>query len=1079
MNNRLSLSSLPYYLPLILGITLWQLGCGGGGVPSAVYTGEDPRVPAVILTDLMVAGDPVMVGIGSYYIINWEPVNPPPDAIVRMYLSLSGDFDSSSFEITPNGGVSALDNAWKYSPFTGQGETGVDYTLIARLSSNNYLFDTAKSVRKIRIGAGGIIMTYPTAPITLARGLPVQVTWGITNNICETLTNKAKIIKLFVDTVPDYKDGRSIEITPTDGIDACLNQFDILTGEIKGLQLNTPYYIIARLFIDTVENSRMVAAGTFTTTASLVATEPSKDIQKSSQNNFKAIPVSWQVLGRDPSGLKVEILAVLPGVKDDVDRIISPDGGYDGVQGTGAADASLLPTGTYNVAVRLYTRDSKGAKIILDTATAPGKLTVPSGYNGIYDLINMAAIKTKNYSPLVGTIFEGFNIGDEIGYEVAGLGDLEGKGFSDFMIFARFGQEYTGGNAGEAYLIYGKSTLPPIVSLNSIASPSVTDRPVEGTVIPFPMENLARYDTVSGDFLGQFKALGIPDISFDGKGDLMIGCPEARPLMVEFLGDPTADTTLKGDQYGLPRKIEKGAHWVEPCHVHSTFRITDDSGTYVLQYPNSYDTGDRIKIEVVSTSPMLVLITVYKEKKLRGTGYLVTSDQLLKYKNKFFDLAAVGSPAPADSDGLTDMAKGQMFTWFIEDEHFGSDISILPNIDGTIYPQYIFTVPDATAHNQAVVGDTRLKGGVAMIFDSNVRWWSLRNLDQGWIAWMAPRMYAESSARQTIVNSSIVDIIGAQNDSMLTGAAGLGRYTSLTDRSGGSYIKGDFNGDGVPDIVVGSPGVVNPGGGTGAIYVLPIRPVFGHRLSMIDLKNFNQALPAGTDTSVEVPVVGIKLMATDPSMRLGEIVRPAGDFNGDDLADVMYGLPNLNAEAGRVVLMFGKKDFYGDFTIDNLDSHLGAQLPGLIFDGAAPGDHLGQRIIATYDVNGDGIDDILMAAPDAGVPGKPGCGKIYLLYGKKNIIKTDPASGFQFVDYDGDGRPDNYWSVNDIGGKLPGAVFIGEAAGNHLQAIAPTGDVNGDGIGDFIIGAPFTNISAVQQKAGKAYLILGQKYVVQ
>jgi hypothetical protein len=171
----------------------------------------------------------------------------------------------------------------------------------------------------------------------------------------------------------------------------------------------------------------------------------------------------------------------------------------------------------------------------------------------------------------------------------------------------------------------------------------------------------------------------------------------------------------------------------------------------------------------------------------------------------------------------------------------------------------------------------------------------------------------------------------------------------------------------------------------------------------------------------------------------------------------------------------------GDFTIEDVDSHLGTQLPALVFEGQNSSDHFGTRIVAVYDVNGDGLDDILVAAPDADAPSKTDCGKIYLIYGKKGIIKTNPLlpEGInKFVDYDGDGEADDFWNVQKIGAELPGAVFIGETTNCHLQAISPAGDVNGDTLGDFIIGAPNTNVSNVQQNAGKAYLVFGRKYVL-
>jgi hypothetical protein len=212
---------------------------------------------------------------------------------------------------------------------------------------------------------------------------------------------------------------------------------------------------------------------------------------------------------------------------------------------------------------------------------------------------------------------------------------------------------------------------------------------------------------------------------------------------------------------------------------------------------------------------------------------------------------------------------------------------------------------------------------------------------------------------------------------------------------------------------------------------------------------------------------------------LGDVVRPAGDFNGDGLADVMFSTPTADAsgraQAGRVFILFGKAGALGDYTLEDVDSHKGALLPGLIFEGQNDFDNFGTRICPVYDVNNDGIDDILVAAPNASAPGKNDCGKVYLIHGKKNIIKTDALTGFKYVDYDGDGVEDEFWNVQKIGEELPGAVFIGEAENNKLQAISAAGDVNGDHIGDFVIGAPYTNVSSVQNGAGKAYLIFGRK----
>lgn len=1081
MSMRDTLSSL-YYLPIVVGATLWQFGCSSPTSPDDVITKGDLRVPEVYLKDMNTAGEPVLVGIGSSYKITWTAVNPPPGSVVTLYLTRDNTtLDNGSIIVTPAGGVAAETGEYVFSPVPNQGVPGEDYFLAARLSKGDSAYDTDFSVRKCRIGAGGIVFTNPGPESqTIARGDPVEATWDVTNQICDTMADRRKVVHLYIDSRPVYDNETSIDMTPPEGIDVCLRQFTVATGNIQ--TLGTPLYIIARVFIENdqnvlIEHSRAATQGTFTLATALQVTNPQKDVK----TDLSAIPVTWVITGAT-ANRKIEVLAQLDN-ETTLNRVISPEGGFDAGAGMGTVDASLLPSGTYKVVVRMYTIDAKGVRTDLDMGTAPGRIIISGGYARTYDLADMAAVKTRNYSPIDGMIFEGFNIGDEVGYEVAAAGDVNGDNFSDVMIFSRYGLEYTAGNAGSVYLIYGKSTWQPVINLNSVASPASDNRPVDGTLMLFPLENSATYE--NGEIRGSYKAIGLPDVSGDGKGDILIGCPEAKPLQVIY-ENPLTTVTLKADHYGLPRTLPEGTAQIEPSHVHSYFSVTDDNGLRELFYPGHYSIGDTITVTVVNTSPVTVDITVTPARALRGTSYLLTSNRLAKYANKVLDLSLVGSASELDEMSNRDREYDDMKVWNMPDQHFARDISVLPDINGNGTPEFVFTIPEVNVNNFAIPNPvTRNNAGKAIIVASEVRGSDsdVRIYDEpdsrGSIRWIGNSTWYNSSASAS--NSALyeVHILGAEPDSRLTSVAGLGQFTSLINNS--SYTGGDFNGDNVPDFVVGCPGEQN---GRGAIYVVPVRPVFGHRMAVVDLANFNRALPPGTDANLEIPVVGIKLIGSDPTWQLGEIVRPAGDFNGDGLADVVIAIPKLTSrsglpEAGRVIIMFGQKDWYGDFTADQLDSHLGTQLPALIFEGEGVNDHLGQRIVCVGDVNGDNISDLLVAAPDAGTPDKPGCGKVYLIYGKKNIIKKDPASGFNFVDYDGDGKHDDYWSVNALGNKFPGAVFVGEAADNHLQAISPAGDVNGDGLADFIIGAPFTNVGTVQKKAGKAYLIFGRKLIVQ
>jgi hypothetical protein len=100
-----------------------------------------------------------------------------------------------------------------------------------------------------------------------------------------------------------------------------------------------------------------------------------------------------------------------------------------------------------------------------------------------------------------------------------------------------------------------------------------------------------------------------------------------------------------------------------------------------------------------------------------------------------------------------------------------------------------------------------------------------------------------------------------------------------------------------------------------------------------------------------------------------------------------------------------------------------------VFSGEAPGDSLGWAVSALVDIDGDGITDLIIPAPDNDANGSRS-GRIYVHSGA-------------------------------TGAAIPGMTFTGPFAGARLgHAIADAGDVNGDGIHDIIGGAPGPNGSA-------------------
>ena len=119
---------------------------------------------------------------------------------------------------------------------------------------------------------------------------------------------------------------------------------------------------------------------------------------------------------------------------------------------------------------------------------------------------------------------------------------------------------------------------------------------------------------------------------------------------------------------------------------------------------------------------------------------------------------------------------------------------------------------------------------------------------------------------------------------------------------------------------------------------------------------------------------------------------------------------------------------------------------GFILNGINSGDQSGNSVASAGDVNGDGIDDLIVGAPQASSV----IGRSYVVFGSNKSWSS----------------PMSLSSLNGNNGFTINGINAGDQSG---FSVASAGDVNGDGIGDLIIGAYHVSL-----QAGQSYVIFGQ-----
>lgn len=357
--------------------------------------------------------------------------------------------------------------------------------------------------------------------------------------------------------------------------------------------------------------------------------------------------------------------------------------------------------------------------------------------------------------------------------------------------------------------------------------------------------------------------------------------------------------------------------------------------------------------------------------------------------------------------------------------------------------------------------------------------------------------------------------------SSTTAGSGFGEAVALV---------GDLSGDGVGELAVGAPGSSDSLSKAGEIYLflgplevgetssaeadgvllgveaeqLGATVAGGYDLDGDGLMELIWGAPGGDQAGVVLSSISgmeggelqadVRFEETSGTVGLGTYAEGVGDLDGDGVSDLALGAPSDGvggSQAGAVYIVYGPL-LAGAYTLEEAD----AVLVGEEGDGAGVVSRAG-------DLNSDGLDDLAVGAPEAdGASGQawvvdgglsPGYARLDEVAG---VVLAPPpySSYFRFGqavsavdDFDGAGADDLAVGASDerdgeiravvlvfLDGATEGPYeIVQQNDGSGIELTLSSGDLDGDGVGDLLLGGPRASVSSEWTGAGVATAIYG------